>query len=157
MQQINRVFFEIIKLVFVASVLIFVFFSSNVNARDYPVPGVDDYQSMLSMLGKPRSIEITSDGHNYHYQDVTVNISGEDAPKVLSISFWRPNVYKKYSNLDVGMKLQDIRSRLTDYYEHHDGAVNFIADYERGIIFWLEKDRVVKLVQVKRGSLKRVQ
>jgi hypothetical protein len=135
--------------------LCFVFISPSSSARDYPVPGVDDYEDMISMLGRPRTTEITLDGYNYIYPDVSVNISGKSAPIILSISFWQPNVYKKYPDLDVGMTLNQIRSKLSDFYEHH-GEASFIADYNRGIIFWLEKDRVIKLVQVKRGSLKRI-
>lgn len=125
-------------------------------AKDFPFPGTDGYQQMIRMLGQPKLVEKTPDGHNYIYSDVVVNIGGEAQSKIKSISFFRPNIYTVYPGLDVGMTKQQLLMKISDSYVHQSVDVNFITDYQRGLIFWMERDRVVKLVQVQPGTLKRI-
>lgn len=126
-------------------------------AQDFPQPRVDNYQTMIRMLGHPDRVQPTPDGNNYIYNDVIVNISGEDQRTILSLTFVRPNVYTKYPGLDVGVSEKELLTKITDVYVHKDtNGIAFITDYQRGLIFWMERDLAVKMVQVKPGSLKRL-
>lgn len=131
-------------------------FSVNSLAATYLNPGVDGYSEMLNVLGRPLKAETTSDGKNYYYKDVIVNISGSDQATILSVTYLKPNVYQKYLNLDVGMTTEAIKWQLDDYYEHKERTYHFITDYRRSLIFWIEKGVVSKMVQARPNSLKRL-
>lgn len=131
-------------------------FSCMTMAKDFPVPGVNGYRQMIHLLGQPKFVQKTPDGHNYIYPDVVVNVSGQDASIITSMSFNHPRVYTVHQGLDVGMTAKQVLARLSDYYVHQSPDVNFITDYQRGLIFWMERDQVVKLVKVKPGTLKRI-
>ena len=133
-----------------------IFFAVNGLAGTYLNPGVDGYSEMLNTLGRPLKIETTSDGKNYYYKDVIVNISGSDQSTIMTVSYLKPNVYQKYLNLDVGMTAEAIKWQLDDYYEHKESTYHFITDYRRSLIFWIEKGVVSKMVQARPNSLKRI-
>lgn len=131
-------------------------FSCNVWAKAYLEPGVDDYNDMVQMLGKPQKIEATPDGRNFYYSGIVVNISGADQSTILTISYLKPNLYQRYLNLDVGMTAEAIKWQLDDYYEHKEAAYHFITDYRRSVIFWIGEGKVSKMVQARPNSLKRL-
>lgn len=123
----------------------------------YLEPGVDNYNHMLSLLGKPLSKVATPDGYNYLYDGIIVNISGPDQATILTVTYVKPNIYNRYLHLDVGLTAAQIKENISDYYEHKETAYHFIADYERSVIFWFDQNqRVVKYVQAREGSLKRI-
>ncbi len=123
----------------------------------YLEPGVNNYNDMLRLLGKPLSKQATPDGYNYLYDGVIVNISGPDQATILTVTYLKPNIYNKYLYLDVGLTASRIKENISDYYEHKEATYHFIADYERSVIFWFDKNqRVVKYVQALKGSLKRI-
>jgi len=123
----------------------------------YLEPGVNNYSDMLRLLGKPQSKEATPDGCNYLYDGIVVNISGPDQATILTVTYLKPNIYNKYLYLDVGLTANRIKENISDYYEHKEAAYHFITDDERSVIFWFDKNqRVVKYVQARKGSLKRI-
>jgi len=123
----------------------------------YLEPGVNNYNDMLRLLGKPLSKEATPDGYNYLYDGVIVNISGPDQAAILTVTYFKPNIYNKYLYLDVGLTVSRIKENISDYYEHKEATYHFITDYERSVIFWFDKNqRVIKYVQARKGSLKRI-
>lgn len=123
----------------------------------YLEPGVNNYSDMLRLLGKPLSKEATPDGCNYLYDGLVVNISGPDQATILTVTYLKPNIYNKYLYLDVGLTANRIKENISDYYKHKEAAYHFITDDERSVIFWFDKNqRVVKYVQARKGSLKRI-
>lgn len=134
----------------------FLFLSANAYAAAYLSPGVDSYNEMVKTLGKPLRMELTSDGKNFYYKNMIVNISGSDQTTILTVSYLQPKVYLRYPNLDVGMSAEEIKSQLSDYYEHKESTYHFITDYQRSLIFWIENGKVSKLVQARPNSLKRL-
>ncbi len=123
----------------------------------YLEPGVNNYNDMLRLLGKPLSKQTTPDGYNYLYDGVIVNISGPDQATILTVTYLKPNIYNKYLYLDVGLTASRIKENISDYYEHKEATYHFIADYARSVIFCFDKNqRVVKYVQACKGSLKRI-
>lgn len=86
-----------------------------------------------------------------------MNISGPDQATILTVTYVKPNIYNKYLYLDVGLTAGRIKENISDYYEHKEAAYHFITDYERSVIFWFDKNqRVVKYVQARKGSLRRI-
>ena len=131
-------------------------FSLSSSANDFLEPGIDGYKEMVSILGHPVNAEKTPDGVNYLYRDMIVNISGGDTSTILTVTYLKPNIYRKYAGLDVGMTSRQIKSVLRDFSEHKEETYHFIADYERSVIFWFKDDRAIKYVQARRGSLRRI-
>lgn len=58
----------------------------------YLEPGVNNYNDMLRLLGKPLSKEAMPDGYNYLYDGVIVNISGPDQATILTVTYLKPNI-----------------------------------------------------------------
>ena len=86
-----------------------------------------------------------------------MNTSGPDQATILTVTYLKLNIYYKYLYLDVGLTASRIKENISDYYEHKEATYHFITDYERSVIFWFDKNqRVVKYVQARKGSLKRI-
>jgi hypothetical protein len=125
-------------------------------APTLPTPGVDGYEQMMEVLGKPQRTETTINGHNYHYDGFSVNISSPDPSTINTIVFLKPLIFKKYPEVDVRMNVEDLMPLLKDYYHHRDKNHEFIADYDRWLIYWIDHGRVIKLVHARPNGFKRM-
>lgn len=94
-------------------------------------------------LGEPLETRKMSNGRNYVYGDIVINISPPAAPAVNTIQILEQGKYTCPNGLQVGDSADEVLGIDHDLIDHFSGFSN---DYQHGLTYWFEDGAVSKIV-----------
>ncbi len=108
-------------------------------------PGNSTLKDAIEILGRePNKIEKTSNGSNYHFENIIINISGIDQEHINTISFLIGSGYTCPNEIAVGESVESAKSKISMYKI----TKNSLYDTDKGIFYWYDKNGINKIVLV---------
>jgi len=107
-------------------------------------PGYSTLEDIKNILGKLKEVEKTSNGHNYHFEEVIVNISGKDKEHINTISIVSDKSFFCPNGVILGDTIETTQKKLKKYKT----GKRYLYDNTSGIFYWHDAQRITKIVLV---------
>lgn len=105
-------------------------------------PGYSNLNDAISVLGEPKEIEETKNGHNYHFEEVVVNISGRDKEHINTIWIVSDSLFSCPKGVVLGDTVEAAQRKVKKF----KSGKKYIYDNTNGIIYWHNGNIITKIV-----------
>ena len=107
--------------------------------------GSSQINEVRDILGRELSIEKTTNGFNYIFNNVIINISPPASPAVNSIIITSDTNYICPNGFKIGTSQASVTQSKKQLWYHHK---NFSTDFNLGIVYWYKNTKVTRIVLV---------